>query len=147
MSTKDNVIVDWNKIEDVNRYVYLGQMRTKDHDQVQEIKKRIAPGWSAFRKLDSIMQDTTVPMRLKRKAINGCILQVMTYGCETWSHSNTQLHELFTIQRKMERIMIKRHPQGEKEYELPPETEWDDSHYLEQRRKQTQMSETRGEKK
>ena len=31
---------------------------------------------------------------------------VMTYGCETWSLSNTQLEKLVTTQRKMERIMI-----------------------------------------
>ena len=47
-----------------------------------------------------------MPMRLKRKAFNGCILPVMTYGCETWSLSNTQLEKLVTTQRKMERITI-----------------------------------------
>ena len=30
----------------------------------------------------------------------------MTYGCETWSLSTTQLEKLVTTQRKMERIMI-----------------------------------------
>ena len=30
----------------------------------------------------------------------------MTYGCETWSLSNTQLEKLVTPQRKMERIMV-----------------------------------------
>ena len=34
------------------------------------------------------------------------LLVVMTYGCETWSLSNTQLEKLVTTQRKMERIMI-----------------------------------------
>ena len=79
---KDYVIVDGKKIEEVDSYVYLGQMVTKDHDQVQDMKRRIGQGWSAFRKLD-IMRDKNVPMRLKRKAFNECILPVMTYGCET----------------------------------------------------------------
>ena len=94
---KDDVIVDGKKIEEVDSYVYLGQMVTKDHDQIQEMKRRIGQGWSAFCKLDNIMRDKNVPMRLKRKAFNECILPVMKYGCETWSLSNT---------RKMERIMI-----------------------------------------
>ena len=51
----------------------LGQMVTKDHDQVQEMKRRIGQGWSAFCKLDNIMRDKNVPMRLKRKAFNECI--------------------------------------------------------------------------
>ena len=103
---KDDVIVDGKKIEEVDSYVYLGQMVTKDHDQRQEMKRRIGQGWSAFCKLDNIMRDKNVPMRLKRKAFNECILPVMTYGCETWSLSNTQLEKLVTTQRKMERIMI-----------------------------------------
>ena len=52
------------------------------------------------------MRDKNVPMRLKRKAFNECVLPVMTYGCETWSLSNTQLEKLITTQRKMERIMV-----------------------------------------
>ena len=103
---KDDVIVDGKKIGEVDSYIYLGKMVTKDHDQVQEMKRRIGQGWSAFCKLDNTMRDKNVPMRLKRKAFNECILPVMTYGCETWSLSNTQLEKLVTTQRKMERIMI-----------------------------------------
>ena len=142
---KDDVIVDGKKIEEVDRYVYLGQMVTKDHDQVQEMKRRIGQGWSAFCKLDNIMRDKNVPMRLKRKAFNECILPVMTYGCETWSLSNTQLEKLVTTQRKMERIMIGVTLKDTKSTELDPKTEWCDRHYQEHKRKQTQMGGPRGE--
>ena len=43
------------KIEEVNIYIYLGQMVTKDHDQEQELRCRIGLGWATFGKLDSIM--------------------------------------------------------------------------------------------
>ena len=52
---KDDVIVDGKKIEEFDRYVYLGQMVTKDHDHLQEMKRRIEQRWSAFFKLDNIM--------------------------------------------------------------------------------------------
>ena len=52
---KDDVIVNRKKIEEVERYVYLRQIVTKDHDQVQEMKRRIRQGWSAFGKLHNIM--------------------------------------------------------------------------------------------
>ena len=55
---KDDVIVDGKKIEEIDRYVYLGKMVTKDHDQVQKMKRRSGQGWSAFCKLDNIMRDT-----------------------------------------------------------------------------------------
>ena len=45
---KDDVIVDGKKIEEVDYYVYLGKMVTKDHDQVQGMKRRIGQRWSAF---------------------------------------------------------------------------------------------------
>ena len=63
----------------------------------------------------------------------------MTYGCETWSLSNTQLEKLVTTQRKMERIMVGVHPQGQKECEVDPGTERCDRHYQEHMRKQIQM--------
>ena len=103
---EDDAIVDGKKIEVVNKYVYLGQMVTKDQDQVQEMERRIGQGWDALCKLDNIRRDKNVPMRLKRKAVNECVPPVMTYGCETWSLSNTQLEKLITTQRKMERIMV-----------------------------------------
>ena len=104
---KDDVIVDRKKIEEIDRYVYFGQMVTKGQDQVQEMKKRIGQGWSAFGKLDNIIRDKSVRMRLKRKAFNERILPVMISGCETWSLSNTQLEKQVTTQRKMERIIVR----------------------------------------
>ena len=103
---KDDVIIDGKKIEEVDRHVYLEQMVTKDHHQVNEMKRKIGQGLSAFGELDSIMQDQNLPMRLKRKSFNECRFPVMTYGFETWSLSNTQLEKLVTTQRKMERIMV-----------------------------------------
>ena len=100
---KDDVTVDGKKIEEVDRYVYLGQKVTKVHDQV-EMKGRIRQGWSSFCKLENIILDKH--MRLKKITFNECILPVMTYGCETWSLSNTQLAKLVISQRVMERIMV-----------------------------------------
>ena len=41
---KDNVIVDGKKIEKVDSYVYIGQMVTKDHDQIQKNEKENRTG-------------------------------------------------------------------------------------------------------
>ena len=34
----------------------LGTMVTKDHDKIQEMKRRIGQGWNAFCKLDNICE-------------------------------------------------------------------------------------------
>ena len=89
LSILRNLYSEVTSVPRLHRDVYLMEMVTKSHDQVQETKRRTEQGWSAFCKLDNIMRDKNVPMRLKRKAFNECIFPVITYGCETWSLSNT----------------------------------------------------------
>ena len=52
---KTDININGRKIEEVDNYIYLGQMVTKDHDQEEELRCRIGLGWTAFGKLDSIM--------------------------------------------------------------------------------------------
>ena len=92
--------------KEVNGYIYLGQMVTKDHNQEQELRCRIGLGWTTFGKLESIMQNKSIPLRLKMKVHNECILLVIMYGGETWSLSKTQLQKMVTTQCKMEQIMM-----------------------------------------
>ena len=86
------------------------------------MKRRIGQGWSAFCKLEMIMQAKNVPMKLKRKTFNECILPAMTYGYATWLLSNTQLEKLVTPQSKMEIIMVGVTLRDRTEYKLDPET-------------------------
>ena len=53
--TKTNININGRKIKEVDSYIYLGQMVTKDHDQEEEFRCRIGLGWTIFGKLDSIM--------------------------------------------------------------------------------------------
>ena len=69
----------------------------------------------------------------------------MTYGCETWSLSYTQLEKLVTTQKEDGKKHGTSHPEGQKDYKLDSETEWCDTHYQEHKRKQTQMGGIRGE--
>ena len=45
---KTDININGRKIEEVNSYIYLGQMMTKDHVQEQELRHRIGLGWTAF---------------------------------------------------------------------------------------------------
>ena len=70
----------------------------------------------------------------------------MTYGCETWSLSNTQLEKLVTIITEDGENNGRSHPRGQKEYKLDLETEWSDRHCQEYRRKQALMGGPHGKK-
>ena len=105
---------------------------------------RIEQGWHAFCKLDSIMPDKNVPMRLKRKEFNKCMLPVMTYGSEAWLLSNTQIVKTGYKPKEDGKNHCRSHPKGQKEYKPDAETEWCDRHYQEHKRKKTQMGGSRG---
>ncbi len=62
-------------------------------------------GWSAFFKHGAIMS-TSLPLFLKRKLYNHCILPVLTYGSETWCLTKDLERKLRRTQRGRERKML-----------------------------------------
>ena len=72
---KTDIEINGRKIIEVDNYIYLSQMMTKHHDQEQELRYRTGLGWTAFSKLDSIMWNKRIPLRLKMKVHNECILK------------------------------------------------------------------------
>ena len=72
------------EMEKVNEYVYLGQLVTMKNDKSDEIKRRIIAGWVAFNKYRDIMK-SKIPIYLKRKIYNQCVLTAMTYGSQIWA--------------------------------------------------------------
>ena len=100
------VTINGRIIEEVDSYVYLGKLITKDGNLIPEIKRRITLGWAAFGKVYNIMKSRRATMKFKRKIFNEYILSVMTYGSETWALTSTMKNMLRVTQRKMERIML-----------------------------------------
>ncbi len=49
--TKKQIYIQQTEIEEVEEYVYLGQLVRIDHNQYDELRIRIRSGWSAFGKL------------------------------------------------------------------------------------------------
>ena len=93
------------EVEQVNEYIYLGQLVTMKNDKSDEIKRRIAAGWGAFGQYRDIMK-SNIPIRPKTKVYNQCIQAAMTYGCQTWAVTKRMQDRLKTTQRSMERAMI-----------------------------------------
>ena len=67
---------------------------------------RINVGWSVFGKYREIFLDRHLPISLKRKVYNQCVLPAMTYGCQTWSLTKTLVKTLEPSRRAMERKML-----------------------------------------
>ena len=92
-------------LEVVNEYIYLGQLVQTKTSFEAEIKRRIRLGWSAFGRHKNIFSGS-LPLCLKRRVFNQCVLPVMTYGSETWTTTKQLERKLVSTQRGMERLMM-----------------------------------------
>ena len=97
--------IDGKTLEEVEEYIYLGQRITLKKDYDGEIKRRIKIGWKTFGINRDVLK-SKMPMCLKRKVYNQCVIPAMTYGCETWKLTKGTENLLRIAQRAMERAML-----------------------------------------
>lgn len=108
MSTDNiDVIIENQPIEVVNEYNYLGHIiKLGKENQTAEINRRTGLAWAAFSRMAYILKNHDVPISLKRKIYNTCILPVATYGLETVTMTHANANKLRVCQRAMERTML-----------------------------------------
>lgn len=104
-AARSNITVDGKQLENVDSYVYLGQQIGMEDMNIKEIERRVKLGWQAFGRLQFVFR-TKLPLCLKRKVFDQCVLPVLTYGCETWTTNIKAIQKLQVAQRGMERRML-----------------------------------------
>ena len=67
---------------------------------------RIKAGWSCSGRFKDKLCDRKLPMSLRRRMHDQCVIQTMTYGAETWTTTKQLEQKLITAQRRMERRML-----------------------------------------
>lgn len=101
------VTMDNQTLQVVEEYVYLGHnIRLGKNNQTNEINKRIGKTWAAFAKLGYILKEPKVPINLKRKVFNSCVIPVAIYGLETVTFTKKSANRIQVCQRAMERAML-----------------------------------------
>lgn len=106
-NSQEDITIENTIIEKVEKYIYLGHIiKNEKENQTLEIKRRIQQTWAAFGKLSFIFKDKNIPIYLKRKTYDSCILPVATYGLETMAMTKKVAEQLRVTQRAMERIML-----------------------------------------
>ena len=104
--TSEEITIENHQIEKVESYKYLGQTLKMEDTTKEEIMIRIKGGWRCFGMYKEILTDKEIPLSLRRKIFDQCILTTMTYGAETWSTTKVMEQKLITTQRAMERRML-----------------------------------------
>lgn len=101
-----NVSIAGRDIEQTVAYKYLGhEIRLGRDNQTCELPRRIGLTWAAFGKLNYIFK-SSLPVCLKRKTFNQCVLPVLTYGAETLTLTRKVVDKIRVTQRAMERQML-----------------------------------------
>ena len=88
IDTTDNIQINGTEIEKVTNYKYLGQTIAMENRTKQEVSIRIKAGWSVFGKYREIFLDRHLPISLKRKVFNQCVLPAITWMPNMVSHKS-----------------------------------------------------------
>ena len=77
--------IDWETMETVTDFIFLGSRITTDGDCSHEIKRCLLLGRKSIANLDSILKSRDVTLRTKVHIIKAMVFPVVMYGCESWA--------------------------------------------------------------
>jgi hypothetical protein len=94
-------------LETVDEYVYLGhKIKLGRENQTADLFRRTGLAWAAFSNMKHILKNKKVPVCMKRKVFDACILPVFTDRAETTTLTKASINKLSVTQRAMERAML-----------------------------------------
>ena len=109
MGSDENIDIklDTERLESVDRFVYLGSMIAADNDCSVEIKRRIALAHASFVSLDNIWKSGNISIKTKLKILNACVFSTLLYACETWTLKKVDIQRLEGFEMKCYRKILK----------------------------------------
>uniref|UniRef100_A0A8D8UV16 Craniofacial development protein 2 n=2 Tax=Cacopsylla melanoneura TaxID=428564 RepID=A0A8D8UV16_9HEMI len=104
----ENLYVDGEQLERVNKYTYLGTNVTCTADYCSEIKIRIEKARAAFVKIKKMLCSRDLSLDLRVRMLKCYVFSVLYYGVETWTlnkecEKRLEAFEMWTY-RRMQRI-------------------------------------------
>lgn len=93
--------IDDDRFEGVSTFKYLGALMASDNSQKPCLKDRIAAGNRAYFANNKLLKSRLVKRSAKRKIYNTLIRPVVTYGCECWTLSTSEVHALRRFERRI----------------------------------------------
>ena len=91
--------IDWETMETVTDFVFLGFKITADGDCSHEIKKCLLLERKAMTNLDSILKSRDITLLTKVRLIKAIIFPVVTYGCENWTIKKAEYRRFDALNR------------------------------------------------
>ena len=76
--------IEWETMETVRDFIFLGSKITADGDCSHEIKRCLLLGRKAVTNLDSILESRDITLPTKIHLVKAMVFPVVMYGCESW---------------------------------------------------------------
>ena len=77
--------LDWEIMETMRDFIFLGSKMTSDGDCSHEIKRHLLLGRKAMTNLDSILKSKDITLTTKVHLVKAMVFPVVMYGCERWT--------------------------------------------------------------
>jgi hypothetical protein len=94
-------------IKEVEKFVYLGSIVSKNGGTEEDIKCRMNKAWHAFNCLRPIWRSTALSQNKKIRIFNTNVKSVLLYGSETWQVTKTNTQRLQTFINRCLRNILK----------------------------------------
>ena len=86
--------IDWETVETVSDFIFLGSQITADGDCSHEIKGRLLLGRKVMTNLDSIFKSRDITLPTKVHLVNAVVFPLVMYGCESWTVKKAERHRI-----------------------------------------------------
>jgi hypothetical protein len=100
---EDPIRLNWEKIKEVDKFVYLGSVVNKNGGTGEDIKCRINEVGHAF---NSLRRSTALSQNNKIRILNTNVKSVLLYGSETWRVTKTNTQGLQTFINRCPRNIL-----------------------------------------
>ena len=77
--------IDWETMEAVRNFIFLGSKITADGDCSREIKRQLLLGRKAMTNLASILKSRDITLPTKVHLVKAIVFSEGLYGCESWT--------------------------------------------------------------
>ena len=81
--------VEWEKVEAVTDFLFLGSKINEDSDCSHEIKRHLLLGRKAMTNLDSVLESRDINLPTKVHIVKAMILPIVVDRCESWAIKKT----------------------------------------------------------
>ena len=77
--------LDWETVETVADFIYLGSIITADGDCSHEIKRHLFLGRKVMTNLDNMLKSRDITLQTKACLVKATVFPAVMYGCESWT--------------------------------------------------------------